>query len=205
MRINKSQITEAIRATVEAFNRGEDALAVLNYRGRLLGYAHTISREQGETLRAAYLTGGLASAVNVAVDLVTSQGVTVTDDEVVTAAEPTLPATLDGFTLTTEVAGKVEVAAKALADTLFTNGRAAALTQVARLAQGAGLTLTPAQAEEIVTNFTAALRDNGFDAAEQALEEAYEALTTPVVEAPAETLEVRVARLEQIARANGLL
>lgn len=211
--INKSQVRAAVRRAIEAFNRGGDALAVLNEESRALGLGG-VGMAEGRRFQQAYAQRGEQGAVDTAIAALRDFGHTVTDDEaevpLATFAFADAAPVAEPVVAVVGVAqdGDVEKVAERLADLLFEGGRAAAITYAMESARTAGLTVTDAQVEEIVKNFAEALRDNGIYSAVEALEEAYEALTaTPEVAQAGgeETLEVRVARLEGIARANGLL
>lgn len=229
--INKSEIRYVIRRAIEAFTQGRDALAVLNAQAVNIGLAGGVGEAEGRRLQTAYTQRGEEGAVATALAMLRDFGYTVTDDEA--AAEQvqavagaaiageiplgtaqvadTTPVVEEGVLLLGAV--KVDgvdfgAVAQNLATNLFEGGRNQGISYVLDIAGSAGLTVTNEQATKIVTDFADALRDNGIYSAEEALEEAYEALTaTPEVAQAGgeETLEVRVARLEQIARDNGLL
>lgn len=218
--INKSEIRYVIRRAIEAFNRGGDALWALN-AGRPVGLP-ALTEVEGRRLQQAYTQRGEEGAVAVAVQMLRDAGFTVTDDEA--AAEqvqavagaaiagevPLGVAQVADTTPVVEESTGVDLStvAQTLYDNLLAGGRGSAIAYLNVEATRAGIALSAEQAEKIVTDFAAALRDNGIYSAEEALEEAYEALTaTPEVAQAGgeETLEVRVARLEQIARAQGLL
>lgn len=209
--INKSQVRAAIRRAIEAFNRGGDALAVLNEESRALGLGG-VGMAEGRRFQQAYAQRGEQGAVDTAIAALRDFGHTVTDDE---AAAEQVQA-VAGAAIAGEIPlGVAQVAdesgvdfgavAKNLAGNLFEGGRNQGIAYVLDIAGPAGLTVTNEQATKVVTDFAEALRDNGIDVAEEALIEAYEALTATPEAAPAGDLEARVARLEGIARANGLL
>lgn len=208
--INKSEVRVTIRRAIEAFNRGGDALWALN-AGRPVGLP-ALTEVEGRRLQQAYTQRGEEGAVAVAVQMLRDAGFTVTDDE---AAAEQVQA-VAGAAIAGEVPlGVAQVAdesgidfgavATNLAANLFEGGRNQGIAYVLDIAGSAGLTVTNEQATKVVTDFAEALRDNGIDVAEEALIEAYEALTATPEAAPAGDLEARVARLEQIARDNGLL
>lgn len=216
MRINKSQVRTTIRRAIEAFNQGGDALWALN-AGRPIGLP-ALTGVEGRRLQQAYTQRGEEGAVAVAVQMLRDAGFTVVDDESGTTSDlfvtapvvaaddvPRLVIDAQAAFVAPLTTGSVEAYATGLADALFEGGRQAGVRYLAEVAGVKGLTVTTEQVTEIVTNFAEALKDDGIEYATESLQEAYDGLRSPAVTTTPVDLEGRVARLEQIARAQGLL
>lgn len=207
MRINKSQVRAAIRFAKVAHDEGRDAVAALNEKVREFGVGGSVTTGQAQSLQAAYRTGGEGAAVESAIAMLRQYGVTVVDDESGTTSDlfATMVAADDVAAEPVVSTGSVEAYATGLADALFEGGRQAGVRYLAEVAGVKGLTVTTEQVTEIVTNFAEALKDEGIEYATESLQEAYDALRNPAATTTDVGLEGRVARLEQIARAQGLL
>lgn len=215
--INKTEVRTTIRRAIEAFNQGGDALWALN-AGRPVGLP-ALTGVEGRRLQQAYTQRGEEGAVAVAVQMLRDAGFTVADDESGTTSDLFVTAPVVAADDVPRVAiigdsaawpgvsatGSVEAYATGLADALFEGGRQAGVRYLAEVAGVKGLTVTTEQVTEIVTNFAEALKDEGIEYATESLQEAYDALRSPAVTTTPVDLEGRVARLEQIARAQGLL
>lgn len=214
MRINKSQVVNALRSAKAAKDQGGSALASLQDSARALGVATYIHQRDVDALESAFLTSGEDGAVRLATENLRAQGWVVIDGDV--EAEPMGVASI-ATSESAEAPATLESASEILRSALVEGGKPAVSTAVVDLITKAGLIMPQASdMTGLVDEIVQAIVGNGD--LEEVLEDARERLSSEADKAEDEedeeerTMEERVSDLEEtveslvnVAKRHGLL
>lgn len=206
VRINKSQVVNALRSAKAEQDRGGSALASLQASAREVGISAYIRQVDVNALENAFHIGGVDGAVRLATNTLRSLGWEVIDGDV--EAEPMGVASI-ATPEPVEVAVTLESAAETLRSALIEGGKSAVSTAVVGLITKTGLTMPQVNdLSTLVDEIVEAIVGNGD--LEEVLEDAHEYLSPEVDETEEDeedeeerTPESRLTVLEEsMARAD---